>query len=35
MAYRWHLRRLMAEAGMFATTDMVPPLADRGITPVP
>ena len=32
VAYRWHLRRLMAEAGMFATTDMVPPLADRGIT---
>ena len=29
---RWHLRRLMAEAGMFATTDMVPPLANRGIT---
>ncbi len=32
MGYRWHLRRLMAEAGMFATTDMVPPLANRGIT---
>lgn len=31
-AYRWHLRRLMAEAGMFATTDMVPLLAARGIT---
>jgi DNA-binding Xre family transcriptional regulator len=32
VSYRWHLRRLMAEAGMFATTDMVPPLANRGIT---
>ena len=32
VSYRWHLRRLMAEAGMFATTDMVPPLAARGIT---
>ena len=32
VSYRWHLRRLMAEAGMFATTDMVPLLANRGIT---
>jgi DNA-binding Xre family transcriptional regulator len=32
VAYRWHLRRLMAEAGMFATTDMVAPLAARGVT---
>jgi DNA-binding Xre family transcriptional regulator len=32
VAYRWHLRRLMAEAGMFATTDMVPLLAARGVT---
>jgi DNA-binding Xre family transcriptional regulator len=31
VSYRWHLRRLMAEAGMFATTDMGPPLAARGI----
>ena len=30
--YRWHLRRLMAEAGMFATTDLGPLLAERGIT---
>jgi DNA-binding Xre family transcriptional regulator len=30
--YQWHLRRLMAEAGMFATTDLGPPLAERGIT---
>ena len=28
IGYRWHLRRLMAEAGMFATTDLGPPLAD-------
>ena len=32
VSYQWHLRRLMAEAGMFATTDMGPPLAARGIT---
>ena len=32
VSYRWHLRRLMAEAGMFATTDMGAPLAARGIT---
>jgi DNA-binding Xre family transcriptional regulator len=32
IAYRWHLRRLMAEAGMFATTDLGPPLAERGIS---
>jgi DNA-binding Xre family transcriptional regulator len=32
VSYRWHLRRLMAEAGMFATTDMGPRLAARGIT---
>ncbi len=32
IGYRWHLRRLMAEAGMFATTDLGPPLAERGIT---
>ena len=29
--YRWHLRRLMAEHGMFATTDLVPLLAERGV----
>jgi DNA-binding Xre family transcriptional regulator len=32
IGYRWHLRRLMAEAGMFATTDLGPLLAERGIT---
>lgn len=31
MGYRWHLRRLMAEAGMFATSDLVPLLAERGV----
>ena len=31
VGYRWHLRRLMAEAGMFATTDLGPLLAERGI----
>ena len=28
MGYHWHLRRLMAERGMFATTDLVPLLAE-------
>ena len=31
MGYHWHLRRLMAERGMFATTDLVPLLTDRGV----
>jgi DNA-binding Xre family transcriptional regulator len=31
VGYRWHLRRLMADADMFATTDLVPLLAERGI----
>src|SRR5215472_8972083 len=30
--YRWHLRKVMADRGMFATTDLIPLLADRGIT---
>ena len=30
--YRWHLRQLMASRGMFATTDLIGPLAVRGIT---
>ncbi len=30
--YRWHLRQLMATRGMFATTDLVAPLADRGVS---
>ena len=29
--YRWHLRQVMAERGMFATTDLIEPLAERGI----
>ena len=29
--YRWHLRQVMASRGMFATTDLIRPLADRGI----
>ena len=32
LGYVWHLRRLMAEQGMFATTDLQPHLAERGIT---
>jgi DNA-binding Xre family transcriptional regulator len=28
---RWNLRRLMAENGMFATTDLVAPLRERGV----
>ena len=31
MGYHWHLRSLMAAAGMFATTDLVPLLAERGV----
>jgi Cro/C1-type HTH DNA-binding domain len=29
--YRWHLRTVMADRGMFATTDLIEPLARRGI----
>jgi DNA-binding Xre family transcriptional regulator len=29
--YRWNLRTVMAEAGMFATTDLIDPLRKRGI----
>jgi DNA-binding Xre family transcriptional regulator len=29
--YRWHLRQVMADRGMFATTDLTGPLARRGI----
>jgi DNA-binding Xre family transcriptional regulator len=32
MGYRWHLRRLMAAKDMFQTSDLVPLLAERGIT---
>jgi len=31
MGIRWHLRELMALRGMFATTDLVPLLAERGV----
>ncbi|MDO5737205.1 MAG: helix-turn-helix transcriptional regulator [Propionibacteriaceae bacterium] len=31
LGYRWHLRKLMAEQEMFATTRLVPLLAERGI----
>ena len=31
VGYSWHLRRLMAEAGMFQTSDLVPFLAERGV----
>jgi len=30
--YRWHLRRLMADNDMYATTQLGPLLAERGIT---
>jgi DNA-binding Xre family transcriptional regulator len=30
--YRWRLREVMAAHGMFSTTELIPPLADRGIT---
>jgi DNA-binding Xre family transcriptional regulator len=29
--YRWHLRQVMARRDMFATTDLLEPLARRGI----
>ena len=29
--YRWHLRQVMASRGMFATTDLIGPLAQRGV----
>lgn len=32
LGYRWHLRVLMANHGMFATSDLQPLLAARGIT---
>jgi len=30
--YRWHLRQVMASRGMFATTDLIEPLASAGST---
>jgi DNA-binding Xre family transcriptional regulator len=32
LGYEWHLRRLMAEQGMFQTSTLVPLLAERGIS---
>jgi DNA-binding Xre family transcriptional regulator len=29
--YQWHLRQVMATRGMFSTTDLIKPLAARGI----
>lgn len=29
--YRWHLRQVTADRGLFATTDLIEPLARRGI----
>lgn len=31
IGYHWHLRLRMAERGMFATTDLGPLLAERGV----
>lgn len=31
VGYHWHLRRVMAERGLFQTTDLVPLLAERGV----
>ncbi len=31
MGYEWHLRRRMAEVGMFQTRDLQPLLAERGV----
>jgi DNA-binding Xre family transcriptional regulator len=31
MGYQWHLRKVMADRGMFATTGLVPLLAERGV----
>ncbi|MEU9198355.1 helix-turn-helix domain-containing protein [Streptomyces hundungensis] len=30
--YRWHLRQVMADRGMFSTTDLIAPLVARGIS---
>lgn len=32
MGYQWQLRQLMAERQMFQTSDLVPLLAERGVT---
>lgn len=31
MVARWNLRQVMAERGMFATTDLIEPLRQRGV----
>ena len=31
LGYQWHLRQRMAEQSMFATTDLIPLLAERGV----
>jgi DNA-binding Xre family transcriptional regulator len=31
MGYQWHLRLLMAQKDMYATSDLVPLLAERGV----
>jgi DNA-binding Xre family transcriptional regulator len=31
LGYRWHLRVLMAQQSMFATSDLQPLLSDRGV----
>ena len=31
LAYQWHLRQVMATRGMFSTTDLLVPLAERGV----
>lgn len=31
VGYRWHLRQLMASRGMYATSDLAPLLASRGV----
>lgn len=30
--YQWHLRKVMADRGLFSTTDLIPLLDERGIT---
>ncbi len=32
VSYRWRLREVMAQRGLFATTELVPLLGERGIT---
>lgn len=31
VGYHWHLRRVMADRGMFATSELVPRLAECGV----